>query len=336
MKKIKLLIDYSPVYRTQRTGIPNYVEGLHDALTEMDSVIIEKTFRVSKYIPSRPWKLFRFFEKTLYHDLYLPFKLWWGDYDVYVENQYMFTPLFKPKNTLVVTFIFDIALVLFDSIQTRKHTDNWRNQLPLSIKKSDILLTISASSMRDIAGYLDSIGQSHKPLDYIYPAVELESTEQSDAIAKYLIPNSYFLCLGTLEPRKNLMQVLRAFHCFKKNTGDHTKLVFAGKRGWLYKDIFSYIRTNGLESEVIFTGYVSDAEKIELLKCAKAFLFLPVYEGFGIPPLEAVKLGTATLVSDIAVFRELFEDNVYYADPEDHKDIARMILKVIEKTADYR
>ena len=332
MKKLKILIDYSPACRADKTGIPLFVKHIYEELNKIDDIEIDKTFCVSSIIPIRPWFIYRLFEKILYQKIYIPFKLKFGNYDIYIENQYIFIPLFKPKKIKVVNIIYDIALVLFDNIQTAKHTRNWRKKLPISIKNSDILITISKSSKRDIQNYLDDLNIA-KPLDYIYANVDkIEKCKDKRILDKFNINNEYFLFLGTLEPRKNPLNLVKAFKVFKENSENNIKMVFAGKKGWLYDEVLEYIRENDIEDEIIFTGYISEEEKSCLLYNAKAFLFLSIYEGFGMPPLEALEINIPIILSDISVFREIFEDSVYYVNPYDIDDISdKMSLILLEE-----
>ena len=328
-EKLKILFDLTPLCR-KRTGIPIFAQRLYEALKKHPNVNVEKTFSFCKYIPIKPWKLYRIFERVLYRELYLPFKLYFGKYDVYIESDYMFIPLFKPTNTIVVTIIYDIGLLLFDGLQRSQHPTKWKKRLLESIQNSDILLTISQSSLNDIVNNIDNRVFAGKRLDYIYAdADELEDCENDGVLNKFGIKDDYFLFLGTLEPRKNPLNLIKAFHLFKESDTNNIKLVFACKKGWLYEDVFTYINKHHLQNEVIFTGYVSDQEKTCLLSNAQAFVFLSVYEGFGIPPLEALKSNTPALVSDIPVFHELFENSVLYADPNDERGIAEKMEQII-------
>ena len=264
---------------------------------------------------------------------FLPLILYFGRYDFYIENEQMFFPLFKPYHTKVINIIYDIGLILFDTIQTEKLTTTWRRLLPISLKNSDYILTISESSQRDIEMYLKSINLK-KEVDYIYCDANLSDTTRDDSkintFKKFNIQNDYFLFLGTLEPRKNPLNLVKAFHKFKTDNPEYSiKLVFAGRKGWLYDDVMDYIMQYSLQNEIIFTGYISDEEKYVLLQNAKAFLFLSIYEGFGIPPLEALKLKTPCLVSDIPVFHELFGENVLYVPHSDIFEIADGMKRIL-------
>jgi len=329
---MKILFDTSPLCREAKTGIPVFVDNLYTALSQIDTIQVEKTFCFCKYLPRKPWYVYRFIEHIMYHNIYLPFKLKFGKYDVYVENQYMFIPLFKPKNTLIVTVIYDIALQMFDTIQTKEHTQKWRQRLPKSIKNSDLLLTISESSKKDIEAYLPTIQEAHKPVEYIYIDADIDTQtiqHPKEILTRLDIHDDYFLFLGTLEPRKNPLKLIEAFHIFKTTTQSNMKLVFAGKKGWLYEEVLEYILRHKLENEVIFTGFISDEEKLVLLQETKAFVFLSLYEGFGIPALEALRLHTPTLLSDIPVFHELFGSNALYTNHTDANKIANSMQKIL-------
>ncbi|MGD9971208.1 MAG: glycosyltransferase family 4 protein [Sulfuricurvum sp.] len=186
--------------------------------------------------------------------------------------------------------------------------------------------------MKDIQTYLQTINVS-KEVDYIYCDSTLDNHNNADplnTLQKFNIIDKYFLFLGTLEPRKNPLNTVKAFQEFKKSHSDNPiKLVFAGRKGWLYDDVIDYIEYNSLHSEIIFTGYISDEEKYVLLKNAKAFVFLSIYEGFGIPPLEALKLGTPCLLSDIPVFHELFEGNAFYVPYDNVETIAQRMNDIL-------
>jgi glycosyltransferase involved in cell wall biosynthesis len=332
LDQLKVLLDYSPAYKPQKTGIPYFIHHLYHALEKIDDINLHKSQDISIYIPRKPYKFFRFFEKFLYHDLYLPFKLYFGKYDVFIETQYIFNPLFKPKNTLIVNFIYDIGLMLYDDIQTTKHTNNFRKKLAKSLQKSDLLITLSQSSQKDILHYTQHQLNFTPSIDYIYASTTTSykcQLTKNELFNKFKISTDYFLFLGTLEPRKNPLATLKAFHHFKQKTKASTKLIFAGKKGWLYKEVLEYVEDHHLTHEVIFTGYITQEEKYLLLKEAKLFLFLSKYEGFGMPPLEALRLNTAVLLSDIPVFHELFGSNASYAPINDIKAISQKMQEAL-------
>ena len=334
MKQLKILYGYRSACVKNATGIPVFVKSIFEELKKNEDIQLRITGCFMEYVPKRPYLIFRFIP-LFYYSLYLPLKLILGKYDFYIENDYFFIPLWKPKRTKVITVVYDIGLILFDNIQTKKITKSWRWKFIRSMKNSDIIVTISQSSKKDIQDYLHSIGMKDKPIYCMYCDAQLvvpTVDKMEETLKKYSIQNDYFLFLGTLEPRKNPLNMIKAFHVFKKSDSKDTKFVFAGGKGWLYDEVLQYIKDHHLEDEVIFTGYVSEEEKYFLLKQASAFVFLSIYEGFGIPPLEALKLGTPVLLSDIPVFKELFEDSVWYASENDIKDISYKMNEIMMNT----
>jgi len=125
--------------------------------------------------------------------------------------------------------------------------------------------------------------------------------------------------------------MIKAFHLFKKSTNSPLKFAIIGKKGWFFDEIFKIVADLNLETEVKFLGYVPNQELNPIIKNAKAFMFMSFYEGFGIPPIEALSLNVKTLVSDIPIFHEAFQDKVVYTDPYSPDKIALAIQKILER-----
>jgi glycosyltransferase involved in cell wall biosynthesis len=129
------------------------------------------------------------------------------------------------------------------------------------------------------------------------------------------------LYVGTLEPRKNIEGLLEAFAILKSRGFSH-KLVIAGGKGWKYQNIFRTVSRLKLDGDVVFTGYVSDAEKNSLMRKAELFVYPSFYEGFGLPVLEAMALGTPVVTSDNSSFPEIVGDAGILVNPYDVNSIA--------------
>ena len=136
----------------------------------------------------------------------------------------------------------------------------------------------------------------------------IEKVKQNYKIAG----KEYFLFLGNLEPRKNLVRLIQAYKIFLqqycRNQNNIPLLVIAGGKGWMYQEIFKEVKRSNLEERVIFIGYVSDREIAALMAGAQIFCFPSLYEGFGMPVLEAMACGTPVLVSDIPALKEIVGD----------------------------
>ena len=147
---------------------------------------------------------------------------------------------------------------------------------------------------------------------------------------RYRLPTRYLLFVGTLEPRKNLTALLHAYAMLRAEWHDEDlKLVVAGRTGWLYQDIFATVKSLGLEEEVIFTGFVDDEDLPHLYWGAQLFVFPSLYEGFGLPILEAMASGVPVVTSNTASMPEVAGDAAMLVDPHDSKAIAEGMGKVL-------
>ena len=148
--------------------------------------------------------------------------------------------------------------------------------------------------------------------------------------AAYHIEGDYLLYLGTLHPRKNLVRLIKAFHRALGSIRDNQlKLVIAGQRGWLDYDIFAIVRQLGLTNRVLFPGYVADVAKPALLSDALAYVFPSLYEGFGLPVLEAMACGTPVLTSNCSSLPEVAGQAGLLVDPRRTDEIAAGLVEMV-------
>jgi len=245
-----------------------------------------------------------------------------------LHTQY-FLPFIRPCKT--VCTIHDISYEHYKDIFNR--SEYFRNKLliPYAAHRADKVITVSNFCKKDISA---TYRIPENKIEVIYNAVDPEFRVFTDeerqcvnARDAYDIGNApYLLCVGNLQPRKNIPRLIRAFEMYKKDTGDNTKLVIVGKKAWLYKEILEEVSE---AEDIVLTGYVPKCNLVELLNEAKGFVYPSYFEGFGIPPLEALSCGTPVAVSDIDVMREVLGDVVIYFDPFDEKDIAYALKRLI-------
>ncbi len=145
-----------------------------------------------------------------------------------------------------------------------------------------------------------------------------------------LRPDQFWLTVGTLEPRKNIRNLLKAFARYVKNSKVHYPLVLTGGKGWLEDELPDFIKSLGIESTVILTGYVSDDQLAWLYYNCYAFLYPSYYEGFGLPVLEAMSMGAAVITSNTTSIPEFAGSSVYYVDPYRVEDITNAMLRISE------
>ena len=138
----------------------------------------------------------------------------------------------------------------------------------------------------------------------------------------------FFLYVGTLEPRKNIRRLLRSYCQYLTFSSSPKLLVLAGKQGWLEAELVDYIVDLGLSQRVRVLGYVDDAILLWLYKSCVAFIYPSLYEGFGLPVLEAMSLGSPVITSEVTSLPEVGGDAVLYIKPDQEESIIKAMLKV--------
>jgi len=148
---------------------------------------------------------------------------------------------------------------------------------------------------------------------------------------KYGINGKYILTVGSIQPRKNIPRLIRAYSmlCRERNLEPLPKLVVVGKRGWLYEDTLATAESSTVRDRIILTGYVDDKDLPALYSAASCFVYPSYFEGFGIPPLEAMRCGTPTITGDRTCFPEIIGDAGLMVDPFDEQAIKLGIVRVL-------
>lgn len=258
-------------------------------------------------------------------------RLWFGKpkIDVLFSPSH-YTPLLSPTKTVI--YLMDMS---FERFGTEYFTNYDINQLkkwtPLSVKKAKKVLTISEFSKNEI---IKLYGTKPEKIDVIYPAYDKEiyhgkvpKTKIFSVKKKYNITGRYLLYWGTLQPRKNISRLIEAF---AKLDRPQLKLVIVGKRGWLYDQILEQAKLLGVESRVIFTGFAPDEDLTALIKGSRAYVLPSLYEGFGMPVVEAQAVGTPVVVSRGSSLPEIAgQSAIYIEDPMSVSSIKEALEKVL-------
>ena len=143
------------------------------------------------------------------------------------------------------------------------------------------------------------------------------------------VEDEFILFVGTIEPRKNLLTLARAFEEILRTTTLRPQLVIAGKKGWLTGALFAYLKSSDIKQHVRFTGYVSDEDLRALYTSCRAFVYPSLYEGFGLPPLEAMACGAPVITSRSHSLIETVGDAARLVSPTDFQELARNIVQVL-------
>ena len=234
----------------------------------------------------------------------------------------------------VVSF-HDMTYLLMPELHPRFHRRFFPPMMRLSVRRADRLLVISESTRRDLerllpsaAGKITTTPLAAGPVFRPAPPAEV-----LDACTRYgLTPGRFLLYVGVLEPRKNVPMLLQAFAQIARHFPE-VPLVIVGKKGWMYDAIFAELTARGLADRVVFTGYVPEEDLPRLYGGARAFVYPSLYEGFGLPVLEAMQCGTPVVTTDISSMPEVVGDAALMVHPDDMNGLAGALTRVLSDDA---
>lgn len=245
--------------------------------------------------------------------------------DLNVFFNFVVPPRIKGK---VITTIHDMTYLRFPETMERRNLKRLKNGIQHSVKRSNRILTDSEFSKREIVELL-SVPEHKVSVVSCAPSLTSDVALFADLKQKYKITHPYVLYVGTIEPRKNLSRLVNAFAQLQECENLPHQLVLAGGKGWENEDIYQTVDKMFHNGEVIFTGYVTNAEKNALYQNAELFVFPSLYEGFGIPPLEAMTFGCPVVSSNAASLPEVVGDAAELVDPMNTESIAKGMWKVL-------
>jgi len=204
-----------------------------------------------------------------------------------------------------------------------------------AIKKAKKIIAISEHTKDDMIRLLKA---PKEKIEIIYNGIgdEFKEIEELDllkpTLKKYGIKKEFLLYTGVWRNHKNLPRLIEALSIIREKNGIDLQLVITGKPDPHYPEVKEAIKNYKLKDEVICTGLVEEKELVDLYNAADLFIFPSLYEGFGMPPLEAMKCGTPVVASKISSVPEICADAAVYFDPYDAKDIANKIMSVYKDT----
>lgn len=246
-----------------------------------------------------------------------------------IHNPAQIPTIFKFKQKNVVT-VHDIITLIYPEKHPFKRQLLYKFLLPRTLKNADKIITVSEHTKNDLIKYFHISGEKIK---VIHNGVSqkfkpLNDTQISEVKNKYNLDFPFILYVGTLEPRKNIPALIQAFKLLDKQNLPH-KLVIAGKKGWKYREIFEMIEELNLSEDVVFTGYVPDNDLPALYNASDLFVYPSIYEGFGLPPLEAMACGTPVITSDTSSLPEVVGNAGITIDPKDVNLLSTMMYEVL-------
>lgn len=309
------------------TGIasPNNIRRKHEVMGQYMSENVE-----FKSFPIMSAGLYRLIQGIFP----IPYRFFFGSKP---EITHFFNFLIPPgvKGKKVVT-VHDLAFIRYPetvALRTRKVLSL---RLKKTLKKADHIFVASDFTGRELS---ELYGVPAEKMTTVYAGVDrqifkpMEYSECKDVLdSKYLNDKGYFFYLGTIEPRKNIERMIIAYSKTVKRLESEGKtaipFVLGGKLGWYYDEILKRIESEGIADKIILAGYLGDREKSALYARARAFVFPSLYEGFGIPVLEAMACKTPVLTANVSSLPEVTGDNAILCDPLDTNDIANGLYRL--------
>jgi glycosyltransferase involved in cell wall biosynthesis len=343
---MRIGIDYTAAAR-QGGGIGRYTRELVAALLRLDAYNRYAIFAAVGGLKSGGWRLeiehlrslisgFKFraipITDNWLHRLWqrlrlpIPAEVITGPLDIFYSPDFVLPPTLRATRTLLT--VHDLSFLHYPDAFVPSLRQYLERVVPRSVARADRVLADSKSTRDDLVAHF---GTPPEKVQVLYSGVDTrfhpkkESGEQKRLRGKYGIESPYVLSVGTLQPRKNYVRLIKAFANLPLAD---LQLVIAGGRGWLYEDIFAEAEKHG--DRVRILGFVDDADLPALLRNAALFAFPSLYEGFGLPVLEAMACGVPVVCSNASSLPEVAGDAALMVDPLDVDGLAETMARVLE------
>ncbi|KKR79134.1 MAG: hypothetical protein UU22_C0003G0017 [Parcubacteria group bacterium GW2011_GWA2_40_8] len=311
----------------QRTGVEEY---LYHLLKQFTSLAKEKQQQIILYY--RTNRALDFLESDIFSKKELKWPMVWTQIRLAFEcliypPDILFVPAQIPpffSNVKTVITVHGLEFLRYPAkypLFKRKYL-YWGTKI--ACKRAAAIIAVSESTKKDLMHYLDV---PENKITVIYHGF---SGSSNDIAVKSIFEWPYFIYIGRVETKKNIDGLIKSFTLFKAKTGYAHKLVLAGKRGFGFEKISSIVAKSEYKDDIIFTGYVDEKTKFDLLKHAAALVFPSWYEGFGFPILEAQSTGTAVITSDVSSMGEVSGDGAILINPESYQEISAAMALVVD------
>ena len=353
-------IDIRVLAKGKRTGVEDYTINLLSHLIPLDKTIKYKLFYNGfhkldsqySWLKTKNVKIQQTRIPNRIFDLVLKFlkfpkldKLLKG-VDIFISPHFLITPLSKKAKRIMV--FYDLSFLRFPEFFS------WQKRMwhkfmhpKRQAQKADLIIAISESTKQDL---IDFYRIAPEKIKVVYPGIN-----EKFKIIKDIEKKDFILYFGTIEPRKNILGLIQTFECIKKEKfgkildvnwqgfeglvkGEKDKafdfsklkLVIAGAKGWLCQEVFERAKNSEFKNDIIFTGFINEEDKTNLYNLAKVFVYPSFFEGFGLPPLEAMACGVPTIVSHKSSLSEVVGDSAIMVDPQNMNEMSLAIKEVLE------
>lgn len=332
-------IDGNEANILSRVGVGQFAFNILWQLSKLDHqnqyYIYLKDSPLPDLPPTSPnWQYKVFGPRKFWTKIALPFRLY-----TQKEKLSLFYSLshYSPKASPFPTIptIHDLGYLDFPSQFQKKDLYQLTSWTKDSLKKANHIVTVSQFTKDEICRiYNINPKMITVAFNGVAPLIPSNPSDDLEILTKYKIKKPYFLYLGTLKPSKNLPFLIDAYSKFLKLKKENSKfsLVIAGKKGWLFDAIYQLVSTNHLQNKIVFTDYINDLDRYSLYRQAAATVIPSVYEGFGIPAIESMQVGTPVIVSNIPAFREVCQSAALYINAKDPLSLVKQLQYISQIT----
>ncbi|MBI4789825.1 MAG: glycosyltransferase family 4 protein [Chloroflexi bacterium] len=342
---MRIAIDLSPAIH-QKAGLGRYARTLAEHLVAQDHANEYVAFAHGRFtadalspelralpranvpLDARPWRM----GVWLAHALGVSLDRALPRVDVFHATEHLLPPLKKAKTVFT---LHDLIFRLFPEYHLPLNHWFLTNTMPHFLRRAGAIIAVSECTKRDaITNYQLPPDKITVIYEGVNPALKPITDPGciAEARARYAKNLRFVLFLGTIEPRKNIPALLDALQVLRGRGLPH-RLLIAGRKGWLYHGVFEHVRRTGMETEVDFLDHVPDEDLPALFAACDAFVFPSLYEGFGLPPLEAMACGAPVICSNTSSLPEVVGDAALLVNPRDVGEIAGAIERVVRDTA---
>lgn len=339
-KRQKIAVDARFLIEGKLEGIGIYS---HEVLSRLVQLMPETEFHF--LFDRKPSNSFIYSENVKSHEIFPPARhpfLWYWWYEISLKNWFrknkvdaFFSPtsfLSLNCNAPTLLTMHDIAFEHFDdhnSFLVRKY---YQHYFPKYAQKASTILTVSEFTKSDIRNTYrieeDKIKVAYCGVSEKYFPISAEQKKQIKL--KYANGNRYFIAIGSINPRKNLDAIIKAFEIFKQKNNPEHKLIIVGAKGWKTGLFFKAIENSSYKNDIILTGHLAPEKLNLVLGGATALIFTSLFEGFGIPIVEAFKAEIPVITSNVSSMPEVAKDAAVLVNPKDTDAIADAMQKIQE------
>ncbi len=327
-------IDANEANVSKRVGISEYAYQILTKLYEFRNKG-QTTHSFEIYLKARPLDLLPKEESWWKYKIVKPQKMWTQiglPLNLFFSKRpdvFLTLTHYAPRFSMVPTIVSVMDLSFLHFPETFKKNDLYQltSWTKYSVLNSKRVITISESSKNDIIKFYKVPENKVRVVNMGLKEIKMDSVSKS--LEEFGVTKKFILFVGTLQPRKNIVRLIQAYSILPQNIKDSHQLVIIGKKGWLYDEILETPKKYGVEESTLFLDYITDQDLPSFYKKASVYILPSLYEGFGLPILEAMRYGCPVLTSNVSSMPEAGGDAAIYFNPENTQDIEEKMEKVL-------